>query len=954
MEDRLDLTRLPRPFDPERGAEALAQVPGLSGDRAALIAGTGGSSPYLAGLIAREADWLTGALETPLTALSAEGARLQALDPLDPAIGPELRCGKRRMALIVALADLGGAWPLEKVTGALTDFADLATGVALRAALAAELKRGKLPGMGPEDLETGCGLVMMAMGKMGAGELNYSSDIDLIALYDEDRFEDAGEARPALIRAVRKMATLLSEPTGEGYVFRTDLRLRPDPSVTPVCVGMEAAERYYESLGRTWERAAYIKARPCAGDLDRGQRFLDGLRPFVWRRHLDYAAIQDAHAVRLAIRDSKGYHGPLSLPGHDMKLGRGGIREIEFFAQFHQLIAGGRDPSLRLRATVPALHQLSVAGWLPSDAASELVDHYRAHREVEHRVQMINDAQTHKLPANGEGLARLAALMGRDEAELRGDLTRRLEAVHEITEAFFAPETPGPGKAQAVEVPDPQELAREMGVDKGVLARWQHYPALASTRSREIFGRLRPQLLASLARAAKPEEALLAFDGFLKGLPAGVQLFSLFEANPQLIDLIGDICGTVPELALFLSRNSGVLDAVIGGDFFAPWPGNEALAAELGRVLEHEADYEARLDAARRWQKEWHFRIGVHHLRGLIRPEEAGAEYAGLAEAVLRGIWPEVQADFARRHGPPPGRGAVVMAMGSMGAGRLNARSDLDLIVIYDAAGQESSDGRRPLPARVYYARLTQALVTALSAPMAQGRLYEVDMRLRPSGNQGPVATSLTSYRDYQQATAWTWEHLALTRARVVAGPGELSREVMAFIDSVIAPGRDKGAVLRQVAEMRARILAAKGAGAPWEVKVGPGRNQEIELIAQAGGLIAGDPEGWIGDGLRLAVAQGWMHEDERELLASTYRLLWNVGQVGKLLSDRVLDPEAIGEGGRALLLRDTGAESLEELRQAFELATRSAGDAITEILAREADVDAGPEDAEGRPGRTT
>ncbi|MBR9766454.1 MAG: bifunctional [glutamine synthetase] adenylyltransferase/[glutamine synthetase]-adenylyl-L-tyrosine phosphorylase [Rhodobacteraceae bacterium] len=933
MEDRLIPTRLPRPFDPERGAEALSLMPELDGDLASLIAGTAGSSPYLAGLIGQETDWLRGALETPLRALSEEGARLQALDPLDPALGAELRRGKRRMALIVALADLGGAWTLEQVTGALTDFADLATGVALRAALSAELKRGKLSGMDEGDLDTGCGLVMLAMGKMGAGELNYSSDIDLIALYDEDRFEDPAEARPALIRAVRKMATLLSEPTGEGYVFRTDLRLRPDPSVTPVCVGMEAAERYYESLGRTWERAAYIKARPCAGDLERGQTFLEGLRPFVWRRHLDYAAIQDAHAVRLAIRDSKGYHGPLSLPGHDMKLGRGGIREIEFFAQFHQLIAGGRDPSLRLRATVPALHQLSVAGWLPSEAASALVDHYRAHREVEHRVQMIHDAQTHKLPSGEEGLARLAALMGRDEAGLREELTRRLTEVHEITEAFFAPDSPGEVPAEAVQ---------STGFDDEMLERWHHYPAFASTRAREIFKRLRPQLLASLARAARPEEALLAFDGFLKGLPAGVQLFSLFEANPQLIDLIGDICGTVPELAFFLSRNSGVLDAVIGGSFFDPWPGNEALSADLLRVLKREEDYEAKLDAARRWQKEWHFRIGVHHLRGLIPPEEAGAEYAGLAEAVLRALWPVVQSEFARRHGPPPGRGAVVMAMGSMGAGRLNARSDLDLIVIYDADGQEASEGRRPLPSRVYYARLTQALVTALSAPMAEGRLYEVDMRLRPSGNQGPVATSLASYRDYQQGTAWTWEHLALTRARVVAGPAPLSAEVMAFRDSLIAPGRARGAVLRDVAEMRARILAAKGAGAPWEVKVGPGRNQEIELIAQAGGLIAGDPEGWIGDGLRLAVGSGWMHEDERDLLVSTYRLLWNVGQVGKLLSGRVLEPGAIGEGGRALLLRDTGADTLEELESAFELATRSAGEAITEILAREADAATG------------
>ena len=930
MDDILAITRLPRPFDPDKGAEIRALFPDIDTEVAALLDGTAGSSPYLAGLMVKEAEWLRTALSAPQAALSAEAARLAALEPLDGSLGGELRRGKRRMALIVALADLSGAWTLEMVTGALSDFADLSVQLALRAALAGELRRNKLPGMSMDDLESGCGLTMLAMGKGGAGELNYSSDIDLIALYDEARFEDHREARPALIRAVRTMSSTLSEITGEGYVFRTDLRLRPDPSVTPVCVGMEAAEHYYESVGRTWERAAYIKARPCAGDLARGEEFLRALRPFVWRRHLDYAAIQDAHAVRLAIRDSKGFVGPLELPGHDMKLGQGGIREIEFFAQFHQLIAGGRDPSLRIRGTVPALQRLSVAGWLPGELAVRLADHYRAHREVEHRIQMVQDAQTHKLPMTEEGLARLAALSGRDLAEMKADIRQRLEDVHETTEAFFAPET-------EVSPPSDGPDTDHGGFDEAVLDRWLHYPALSSSRARRIFARLRPQLLAALSRAAKPEEALAAFDGFLKGLPAGVQLFSLFEANPQLIELIGDIAGTVPDLALYLSRNSGVFDAVIGGSFFSPWPGVDALVRELEAVLRREEDYETKLDAARRWQKEWHFRIGVHHLRGLIPPEEAGSEYADLAEAVLRALWPVVREDFARRHGPCPGRGAVVMGMGSIGAGRLNARSDLDLIVIYDAAGQDQSEGKRPLPSKVYFARLTQALVTALSAPMPEGRLYEVDMRLRPSGNQGPVATSLAAYREYQETAAWTWEHLALTRARVVAGPEVLAAEVMAFRAGLIARGREAGPVLRDVAEMRGRILQAKGAGADWEVKVGAGRNQEIELMAQAGGLIAGDPEGWIADGLRLAVTAGWMRDDERELLASTYRLLWNIGQVGKLLSDRVLDPEAIGEGGRALLLRDTGAQDIAALRAAFELATASAGEAIGEILAREA-----------------
>ncbi|HSG54782.1 MAG TPA: glutamine-synthetase adenylyltransferase, partial [Paracoccaceae bacterium] len=513
---------------------------------------------------------------------------------------------------------------------------------------------------------------------------------------------------------------------------------------------------------RTWERAAYIKARPSAGDLAAGERFLKTLRPFVWRKHLDFAAIQDAHDMRLRIRAHKGLGGPVVLADHNMKLGRGGIREIEFFTQTRQIIAGGRDPELRVRGTVEGLSVLARKGWVPDEVAETLTRHYRAHREVEHRLQMINDAQTHSLPRNDEGFARLAAFMGVQQAALERDLKARISEVHELTEGFFA----GSGIVAAPEVP----AAQAETFDTEVTSRWRSYPALRSARAVEIFQRLRPEILSRLARAAKPDEALLAFDGFLAGLPAGVQLFSLFEANPHLIDLLVDIVGTSPALAQHLSRHSGVFDAVIGGGFFAPWPGIAALAQELSALLDSESDYERKLDAARRWAKEWHFRIGVHHLRGLIEAEAVGPQYADLAEAVLRALWPVVVAQFAAKHGAPPGRGAMVLGMGSLGAARLNATSDLDLIVIYDADGVENSDGRRPLAARPYYARLTQAMVTALTAPMAEGKLYEVDMRLRPSGTQGPVATSLTSFRDYQMNEAWIWEHLALTRARAVAG----------------------------------------------------------------------------------------------------------------------------------------------------------------------------------------
>ena len=904
------LTRLPHPYEPARGAEARAAIPEAEGDFARLIEGTGGCSPYLKSLIEKEADWILPAADDPEGALARLHHELAEVAP--DALPDALRQAKRRVALLTALADLSGAWPLEEVTGALTRFADLACQLALRASIGAEIRRGKLPGATEDDADTGGGMVALAMGKMGAHELNYSSDIDLICLFDETRFtpDDYHEARAALIRATRKMAAMLNDNTAQGYVFRTDLRLRPDPAVTPVCMAMEAAERYYESLGRTWERAAYIKARPCAGDIKAGEGFLKTLRPFVWRKHLDFAAIQDAHDMRLRIRAHKGLGGPVVLADHNMKLGRGGIREIEFFTQTRQIIAGGRDPDLRVRGTVEGLAVLAQKGWIPPDVADTLTTHYRAHREVEHRLQMINDAQTHSLPRSPEGFARLAAFMGTEQATLEADLKARIAQVHDLTEGFFAGSGITPSPQVSAEVAD--------ALDTEVTSRWRSYPALRSARAVEIFQRLRPEILSRLARAAKPEEALLAFDGFLAGLPAGVQLFSLFDANPQLIDLLVDIVGSSPALAQHLSRHSGVFDAVIGGGFFAPWPGMDALCAELTTRLALEADYERKLDTARRWAKEWHFRIGVHHLRGLIDAEAAGPQYADLAEAVLRALWPVVVAQFAAKHGNPPGRGAVVLGMGSLGAGRLNATSDLDLIVIYDADGVEMSDGRRPLAARPYYARLTQAMVTALTAPMSEGKLYEVDMRLRPSGTQGPVATSLTSFRDYQMNEAWLWEHLALTRARAVAGEAGLASDVEDVRQAVLARSHPRDAIITELAAMRARIAAAKQPEGPWDAKLGPGRLQDVELIGQAGSLMAGSTDRQARAGLQAAVACGWLDDASGTALTAAYLLFWRLQLVAKLLSDRPLDPAGIGEGGCRMLMRETGFETLDALEAAL------------------------------------
>ncbi len=920
------ITRAPIAFDPERGAEVAGEFASQPREVVELLAGTAGCSPFLGGLMGKEAEWLRQALaDGPEDAFDAVMAQLPelALDQLKPG----LRQAKRRVALLIALADLGGLWPLPEVTGRLTDFADLCIDVTLKRLVAAEIARGKLPGLGETDIDSCGGMVVLAMGKQGAHELNYSSDIDLICLYDQDRYDpdDYHEARAGFVRITRRMTGLLSDLTGDGYVFRTDLRLRPDAQVTPVCIAMAAAEQYYESLGRTWERAAHIKARPCAGDIAAGNAYLERLRPFVWRRHLDFAAIQDAHDMRMAIREHKHLHGRLAVEGHDMKLGQGGIREIEFFTQTRQIIAGGRDPDLQVRGTTEGLARLARKGWIPQSVADTLSDDYTAHRELEHRLQMVNDAQTHAMPGSAEGVTRIARFMGQGDTDaFRADLLARLERVEGLTEGFFAP-----GKAPASPVDLPEGTAE-------IVENWHGYPALRSQRATEVFKRLRPELLRRLAEAGRPKEAFVAFDGFLAGLPAGVQLFSLFEANPQLIDLIVDIAATAPELARYLSRNAGVLDAVIGGGFFADWPGRDALRADLAEQLSALDDYELQLDETRRWTKEWHFRIGVHLLRGLIETEEASVQYADLAEAVLGALWPRVTGQFAGKHGAPPGRGAVVLGMGSLGARQLTARSDLDLIVIYDADGVESSDGRRPLSARAYYARLTQALVTALTAPMAEGRLYEVDMRLRPSGNQGPVATSIQAFRDYQRSEAWTWEHLALTRARAVAGAPELADEVEAFRRDLLAEKGDSGRIVAGVADMRARVAQSKPAKGAWDGKLGPGRGQDIELIASAAALVAGSAATRVGLQLDAGVRAGWLTREEGAALKRAYRLFRRVEIAAKLLTDKPLQPDEIGEGGRAFLLRATEADSAEALARDLERVQGEIAALIDAVLRRE------------------
>ncbi len=703
-----------------------------------------------------------------------------------------LRRARRRVALLSALADIAGVWPLERVTAALSCFADVATEKALNLTLKELGDKGDLTLVDTPDPSAHAGLIVLGMGKLGAYELNYSSDIDLIILFDPVRFVATGnESAMALaVRAARTLVYILEHRTKDGYVFRTDLRLRPHPPGQPLALSLEDAEIYYERFGQNWERAALIKARVIAGDKEAGRRFLKNISPFLWRKHLDYAAIRDIHAIKRQINSHRG-HGSLRVQGHDLKVGRGGIREIEFFVQTQQLILGGRVPELRLRGTIETLNALVEARWLEESTAEDLKEAYRFFRTVEHRLQMVADKQTHQLPEDPSAFAKIATFMSEnDPVSFEQHVRSRLETVEQHYAALFESSLDLGGGGALVFTgteDDPETLAtlRTMGFVEPseiamVIRGWHHghLRATRTPRARELLTELMPELLRALGDQADPDAAFKRFDHFMRTLPAGVQLFSLFRANPKLLSLVTDLMGIAPRLADHLSQNTGLFDAMLAPNFFEP-PGSPLdLESEFQRMIGQADDLQDVLDTTRRWTQAREFQIGMQVLLGQSDGASASLPLSAIAEIVIRQLLPKVEHWLADQHGHIHESSFAVLALGKLGSHELSIGSDLDLIFVFDAKADQSSDGPRPLPAATFFARLGQRLVSALTAKTAEGSLYEIDTRLRPSGNLGPVACSIESFERYQLEHAQTWEHQALTRCRVVAGPDHLKTKV--------------------------------------------------------------------------------------------------------------------------------------------------------------------------------
>ncbi len=867
---------LPRPGDGERarlGLKRWQEAAGQSGDPdlavfaasfadepagRALLAAVFGNSPFLGRCLlldmATVPHLLTHGADAVFREVVNEVRRSAAAEADNNRLMRTLRVARRRAALVIALADIAGIWTLDQVTGALSAFADACIDVAAAHLLCHAAEAGDLRLPSPADPARGSGLVILAMGKLGACELNYSSDIDLIVLYDRDKVDYRGSrtVQDFFVRLARDLLRMLQERTEAGYVFRTDLRLRPDPASTPLAMSVVAAETYYEGMGQNWERAAMIKARAVAGDIAAGELFLRRLRPFVWRKHLDFAAIQDIHSIKRQIHAVKG-HRDIAVGGHDIKLGRGGIREIEFFAQTQQLIWGGRNPALRQPQTCEAIRALAEAGRVGARTADDMIDAYRFLRRIEHRLQMVDDRQTQTLPPLGAELEAFARFAGFAGAEVfAAELLRHLGNVEDRYAELFeeAPPLGGPGNLVFTGTDnDPETVATIAGMGfadgasvSNVIRGWHHgrYRAMRSTRARELLTEITPKLLESLARTPHPDVALARFDGFLARLPAGVQLFSLLYANPGLLDLIAEIMGGAPRLAEHLSRHAYLLEAVLARGFFDPLPPPERLRAELSEALRQANDFQDALDIVRRWTKDRQFQVGVRMLRHVADADGAGAPLTDIADAALAALQPQVEREFARQHGRLPGDGIATVALGKLGSREMTLTSDLDLIFIYDVpAGQaptwssHPSDGVKPLAPIHYYARLAQRLINAVTAPTGEGRLFEVDMRLRPSGDQGSIASSIEGFRRYQEESAWTWEHMALTRARVVASAPGLALQIESVLRAILARPRDPLKLAADVRDMRARIAQQYPGDRFWDIKYRRGGMLDVEFIAQ-------------------------------------------------------------------------------------------------------------------------
>ncbi len=761
-----------------------------------------------------------------------------------------LRDQKNLAALLIAIADVAGAWRLAEVTRNLSNLAKLFLELAIARALRTRMIAGDLPW--PEGLDRQndisieanrqSGYFILGLGKLGGDELNYSSDIDLIALYDPiaANYRGRKSVSDCFVKVTQDVVRYIDQRTMNGYVFRVDLRLRPDPGTTPVALSIEAALGYYHSIATNWERSAMIKAAFAAGDSSEASKYLDEMAHWVWRRNMDFEALKDIAAIKNQI--NRHYElEDATFEGFDVKLGVGGIREIEFYAQVNQLLHGGRNPSLRGRNTVKTLRELTDLELAPAKACRELIAAYEFLRMVEHRIQMTNDEQTHSIPEDETGIERLTSFLGYQNAsEFRAELRTHTERVQRHYDDLLPDSAGEPTNMTEKQTRAALTKAGFTDTDAALhlIGSWKYgrYRSLKTNRARDLLGQCLPELLTAFGKAHLPDAALRRFDTFLVQLPSGVQLFSLLKSNSRLLQLLARIIGLAPALSSILAKRPGLWDAVLDPQFFEPVQNVEELRDDLRRQLSTARDFQDTLDFVRRFFAEQKFKTGVLMLEGIADAEEIGLSLSNVCDVIMQELIPSVEKEFAENHGyfNSQQQGIAMVALGKYGGQELTHTSDVDIIFLYDSVSEvEFSSGKKPLTPKIYYARLAQHIITAITALTPEGQLFDVDTRLRPSGSQGPLAVAINSFKDYYRSSAWTWEFLALTRARVihagaidVADVQSATRQAL----STLRPGSD---ITIDTQEMRMKLFEQFGTENCWEVKHVRGGLVDIEFICQ-------------------------------------------------------------------------------------------------------------------------
>jgi glutamate-ammonia-ligase adenylyltransferase len=941
----------PRAADPASASRLINAFTGLGAaqkrfagtpEGGLLLAALGGNAPFLADLALAESATLMDAIKHgPDAIFQALLAQLHKLPPRSDraSLMRALRLAKRRIALTIALADIGGIWDLTAVTAALSHLADTALGVAIGFLLRELHASGAIKLPNPDQPSLNCGFAALAMGKLGARELNYSSDIDLVLLYDPENPVYPEQAQSAMARLARDIVHLLSNRDEYGYVFRLDLRLRPNPAATPAVVSLPTALSYYESQGRTWERAAFSKARPAAGDLTLGKKFLLAIRPFIWRRHLDFAAIGDIHDMKRQIDihqnpAQQSLASATALLGFDVKLGRGGIREIEFIVQTLSLVWGGQDPELRIPATLQALQALVKARHLPPAAARQLASSYEKLRKVEHRLQMVADRQTHALPTTLAALEAFTVFLG--EPDFLKTFPKLLDRVHAHFADFFdagapAEENVSPGatghapegfaaKLRELGFTDVQHVAER-------LRAWANgdVPALRSERARGLLESLRPTLLSALSRQPEPDRAFIRFDTLISRQRAGIQLLSLFQHNPALLDRLAAVLGAAPAMAEHLAQDPQALEALLvpTARFAAPKP-------ILTRQLREARDLEEIVEITRRFIRREEFHLSVATLEARLDANESGRLRSNLAAAAIAALLPRIIAQHETRYGRIKGMKFGVLALGKAGSKEMLAGSDLDLMLIYDHAKLDTAPTQ-------YFVRLAHSLTGAITSQGPEGPMYKIDMRLRPSGNAGPVAVSLASFRRYHATESWTWERLALTRASVLAATSGFAQILQQEIGVALSRPQDAAVIRADTVEMLAKVNTEIAPAGLWDVKYRKGGMMELAFIAEALQLIFGPADPALfrantSEAIRSLERAGHLSKVDASLLQEVDFLWRTIQGIDRItgLRAQVSDPPS---AMLAPLLRATGATDLANLTQRMAQAGEAVHDCFNRVI---------------------